>query len=139
MLILTSFQVSGPLPPTQGSTPCTRSFWAWLLWVSSAWVFWCPVSVDESTASFGFLRDSKCLSPAKRNVESHWERILSDCSKWNIKAAVYCIMCRLCLSCKWSNLPRLYRPMKNSDINLMDDNQNEWGDDDTDCRSYRVR
>uniref|UniRef100_A0A8C7XU15 Neurogenic locus notch homolog protein 1 n=1 Tax=Oryzias sinensis TaxID=183150 RepID=A0A8C7XU15_9TELE len=30
------------------------------------------------------------------------------------------------------------KPMKNSDINLMDDNQNEWGDDDPDCRRYRL-
>ena len=39
-----------------------------------------------------------------------------------------------------TNLPPLFnRPMKNSDINLMDDNQNEWGDDDPDCRRFRVR
>lgn len=31
------------------------------------------------------------------------------------------------------------RPMKNSDINLMDDNQNEWDDEDPDCRRLRVR
>lgn len=29
--------------------------------------------------------------------------------------------------------------MKNSDINLMDDNQNEWDDEDPDCRRLRVR
>lgn len=29
--------------------------------------------------------------------------------------------------------------MKNSDINLMDDNQNEWDDEDPDCRRFRVR
>uniref|UniRef100_A0AAQ4QQ20 Neurogenic locus notch homolog protein 1 n=1 Tax=Gasterosteus aculeatus aculeatus TaxID=481459 RepID=A0AAQ4QQ20_GASAC len=28
-------------------------------------------------------------------------------------------------------------PMKNSDINLMDDNQNEWDDQDPDCRRFR--
>lgn len=28
--------------------------------------------------------------------------------------------------------------MKNSDINLMDDNQNEWGDEDPDCQRFRV-
>lgn len=30
------------------------------------------------------------------------------------------------------------RPMKNSDINLMDDNQNEWDNEDSDCRRFRV-
>lgn len=29
--------------------------------------------------------------------------------------------------------------MKISDINLMDDNQNEWEDDDPDCRRFKVR
>ena len=29
--------------------------------------------------------------------------------------------------------------MKISDINLMDDNQNEWGDEDPDCNRFRVR
>ncbi|TMS08310.1 Neurogenic locus notch-like protein protein 1 [Larimichthys crocea] len=29
------------------------------------------------------------------------------------------------------------KPMKNSDINLMDDNQNEWDDEDPDCRRFR--
>lgn len=29
--------------------------------------------------------------------------------------------------------------MKNSDINLMDDNQNEWDDEDPDSRRFRVR
>lgn len=29
--------------------------------------------------------------------------------------------------------------MKNSDMNLMDDNQNEWEDDDPDCKRFRVR
>lgn len=29
--------------------------------------------------------------------------------------------------------------MKSSDINLMDDNQNEWGDEDPDCNRFRVR
>lgn len=40
----------------------------------------------------------------------------------------------------WSNLSLIFnRPMKNSDINLMDDNQNEWGEEDPDCRRFRVR
>lgn len=38
-----------------------------------------------------------------------------------------------------TTLPDLHRPMKNSDINLMDDNQNEWDDEDPDCRRLRVR
>lgn len=38
-----------------------------------------------------------------------------------------------------TTLTDLYRPMKNSDINLMDDNQNEWDDEDPDCRRLRVR
>uniref|UniRef100_A0A8P4KDC2 Neurogenic locus notch homolog protein 1 n=1 Tax=Dicentrarchus labrax TaxID=13489 RepID=A0A8P4KDC2_DICLA len=29
------------------------------------------------------------------------------------------------------------KPMKNPDINLMDDNQNEWDDEDPDCRRFR--
>ncbi|KAG7246897.1 hypothetical protein CRUP_036922, partial [Coryphaenoides rupestris] len=29
------------------------------------------------------------------------------------------------------------KPMKISDINLMDDNQNEWGDEDPDCNRFR--
>lgn len=38
-----------------------------------------------------------------------------------------------------TTLTDLHRPMKNSDINLMDDNQNEWDDEDPDCRRLRVR
>lgn len=38
-----------------------------------------------------------------------------------------------------TTLTNVHRPMKNSDINLMDDNQNEWDDEDPDCRRLRVR
>lgn len=39
-----------------------------------------------------------------------------------------------------SNLPPLFnRPVKSSDINLMDDNQNEWEDEDPEYRRFRVR
>lgn len=38
-----------------------------------------------------------------------------------------------------TTLTDLHRPMKNSDINLMDDNQIEWDDEDPDCRRLRVR
>lgn len=32
-----------------------------------------------------------------------------------------------------------YRPLKNSDISLMDDNQNEWGEDEpADAKRFRV-
>lgn len=44
------------------------------------------------------------------------------------------------LCCRCSNLQPLFnRPMKHSDMNLMDDNQNEWEDEDPECKRFRVR